>query len=80
MIDSGIGIKEEDQKRIFGPFNRLDTPFIKEERGTGLGLAVVKQIIEKQGGQVWVGSGYGKGSTFRFTLPIDTPASGLAIA
>jgi len=77
VIDSGVGIREEDQKRIFEPFYRVDTAFTKEQQGTGLGLAVVKQIVEKHGGQVWVESEYGKGSTFRFTLPIDTTASGL---
>ncbi len=78
VIDSGIGIKEEDQKRIFEPFYRVDTLSHKEEQGTGLGLAVVRRIVEKHGGQVWVESEYGKGSTFRFTLPIDTTTSGLA--
>jgi len=75
VIDSGTGIGEEDQKRIFEPFYRVETPSTKEEQGTGLGLVVVKQIIEKHGGQVWVESEYGKGTTFRFTLPIDTGAS-----
>jgi len=75
VINSGTGIREEDQKRIFEPFYRVETPSTKEEQGTGLGLAVVKQIIEKHGGQVWVESEYGKGTTFRFTLPIDTGAS-----
>jgi len=77
VVDSGIGINEEDQKRIFEPFYRLDSPFAEGQEGTGLGLAVVKQIVEKHGGQVWVESEYGKGSTFRFTLPIDTTALGL---
>ena len=72
VVDSGIGIKEEDQKRIFEPFYRLDSPFAEGDKGTGLGLAVVKQIVGKHNGQVWVESEYGKGSTFRFTLPIDT--------
>lgn len=75
VVDSGIGIKEEDQKRIFEPFYRLDSPFAEGDKGTGLGLAVVKQIVGKHNGQVWVESEYGKGSTFRFTLPIDPAAS-----
>ena len=72
VIDSGIGIKEEDQEQIFEPFCQLDNPLTKEKSGTGLGLALVKQIIEKHGGQVWVESEYGKGSRFTFTLPLAT--------
>jgi len=70
VIDNGIGIKKEDQERIFEPFCQLDNPLTKEKRGTGLGLTVVKQIIEKHGGRIWVESEYGKGSRFIFTLPL----------
>ena len=70
VIDNGIGIKKEEQKRIFEPFCQLDNPLNKEKGGTGLGLAVVKQIIETHGGRVWVESEYGKGSRFIFTLPL----------
>ena len=70
VIDNGIGIKKEDQERIFEPFCQLDNPLTKERSGTGLGLALVKQIIERHGGQIWVGSEYGKGSRFVFTLPL----------
>ena len=80
VVDNGIGIKEEDQKRIFEPFYHLDSPFIKEQNGTGLGLVVVKRTVEKHGGQVWVESEYGKGSTFFFTIPVEpslTPGMGV---
>ena len=70
VIDNGIGIKKEDQEQIFEPFYQLDNPLTKGKSGTGLGLALVKQIIEKHGGQVWVESEYGKGSRFIFTLPL----------
>jgi len=72
MIDSGIGIKKEHQKRIFEPFYQVDNPLAKSKGGSGLGLAVTKQIIEKHGGQIWVESEYGKGSRFIFTLPLAT--------
>jgi len=70
VIDNGIGIKKEHQKRIFEPFYQVDNPQAKSKGGTGLGLAVNKQIIEKHGGQIWVESKYGKGSRFIFTLPL----------
>ncbi|MDP2729646.1 MAG: CHASE4 domain-containing protein [Dehalococcoidales bacterium] len=70
VIDNGIGIKKEDQERIFEPFIRLEEPLVRERGGTGLGLTVVKQLIEKHGGRVWVESEYGRGSQFNFTLPL----------
>ncbi len=72
VIDNGIGIKQEERERIFEAFYRVDTPLTKERGGTGLGLAVVRQIIEKHGGQIWVETEYGKGSRFMFTLPLAT--------
>ena len=70
VVDNGIGIRKDDQQRIFEPFSQLDSHLAKEEGGTGLGLAIVKQIIEKHGGRIWVESEYGKGSRFTFTLPL----------
>ena len=72
VIDNGIGIKKEDQERIFEPFCWLDNPLTKEKSGTGLGLALVETIVEKYGGQIRVESEYGKGSRFTFTLPLAT--------
>ncbi|MCI0552231.1 MAG: ATP-binding protein, partial [Anaerolineae bacterium] len=63
--DNGIGIAPEFHERIFGLFNRLD-PKIE---GTGIGLALVKRIIEFHGGRIWVQSEAGEGATFYFTLP-----------
>jgi signal transduction histidine kinase len=63
--DNGVGIAPDHFDRIFGLFNKLD---IKSD-GTGIGLALVKRIIEVHGGRIWVESVPGAGSTFSFTLP-----------
>jgi len=70
VIDNGIGIKKEEQEQIFEPFCQLDNPLTTEKSGTGLGLTLVKQIVESYGGRIWVESEYGKGSQFIFTLPL----------
>ena len=70
VVDNGIGVKKDDQERIFEPFSQLDSYLAKGEGGTGLGLAIVKQIIEKHGGRIWVESEYRKGSCLTFTLPL----------
>lgn len=63
--DNGIGIAPEYHERIFGLFNKLDST----TEGTGIGLALVKRIIEVHGGRIWVESEPGQGSTFYFSLP-----------
>nr|MDQ3006171.1 PAS domain S-box protein [Chloroflexota bacterium] len=65
--DNGIGIPPEHYERVFGLFNKLD-PMAD---GTGIGLAIVKRIIEVHGGSIWVQSEVGMGSTFYFTLPLQ---------
>jgi PAS domain S-box-containing protein len=65
--DNGMGIAPEYHERIFGLFNKLDA----RSEGTGVGLALVKRIVEFHGGKIWVESKVGSGSTFYFTLPKD---------
>jgi len=75
VVDNGIGVKKEDQERIFGTFCQADNLITRGRDGAGLGLAVVEQIIEKHGGRIWVESDYGKGSRFTFTLPLSVAGS-----
>jgi PAS domain S-box-containing protein len=71
VSDNGIGIKKEDQEQLFEPFYQVNNSVAREGKGTGLGLALVKQIVEMHGGRIWVESEYGKGSRFTFTLPLS---------
>ncbi|MDD5077975.1 MAG: GAF domain-containing sensor histidine kinase [Candidatus Omnitrophica bacterium] len=66
--DSGFGIPEDAQESIFEEFFRVDNTINQEVKGTGLGLALVKHIIEAHQGKIWVKSKVGEGSTFSFTL------------
>ncbi len=68
VSDTGIGISEKDQKRIFEKFSQVNMEASREAGGTGLGLAITKAIIEAHGGKIWVISRPAKGSTFTFTL------------
>jgi signal transduction histidine kinase len=70
--DTGIGISEEDQERLFKEFHQIDLRAPKERQGTGLGLALVKRIVEAQGGTVGVHSVPGRGSIFFAVLPTLT--------
>ncbi|ODV50694.1 MAG: multi-sensor signal transduction histidine kinase [Methanohalophilus sp.] len=69
VSDSGIGIPPEEQDKIFESFRQLDSDSNRQYQGTGLGLALVRNIVEMHGGQIWVESEAGRGSTFKFTLP-----------
>ncbi|AKB75075.1 hypothetical protein MSLAZ_1814 [Methanosarcina lacustris Z-7289] len=68
--DTGIGIKVEDQYKLFKPFSQVDSFSSKTSQGTGLGLSLVKEIVHLHGGYVWFRSSPGEGSTFAFTIPI----------
>ena len=70
MSDEGIGIAAEMVPQLFRKFFRVDNAATRKIGGTGLGLVLVKQIIEAHGGQVWVESTQGEGSTFAFSLPV----------
>jgi signal transduction histidine kinase len=71
VSDTGPGIAEADQAKIFEEFRQAEgSTSAQRKGGTGLGLAIAKRIVELHGGKIWVESEVGKGSTFRFTLPI----------
>jgi GAF domain-containing protein/anti-sigma regulatory factor (Ser/Thr protein kinase) len=69
VTDTGPGIPEDHQTRIFDQFHQVDSTNTKAKGGTGLGLAIAKQIVEMHGGRIWVESTLGKGSTFQMELP-----------
>jgi signal transduction histidine kinase len=68
--DAGIGIKAEDQHKLFKPFSQVNSFSSRKFQGTGLGLSLVKQIVNLHGGYVWFRSEEGEGSTFAFAIPI----------
>jgi signal transduction histidine kinase len=67
--DSGIGINKENQALIFDRFRQADQTTTRKYGGTGLGLSITRQLIQMHGGDIWVESEPGQGSTFHFTLP-----------
>jgi len=69
VTDTGIGVSQADQRRLFVEFQQLDSGASTRAGGTGLGLALTKRIVEAQGGRVQVRSSLGTGSTFSAILP-----------
>jgi PAS domain S-box-containing protein len=82
VIDTGIGISDADQQKLFRPFSQARGDISRRYGGTGLGLAICKQLVEKMGGHIWVESSPDKGSSFSFYIvckaadePIETSPS-----
>lgn len=71
VSDNGVGIKDENIKKLFNFNNHFSTKGTNDEKGTGLGLLICKEMIEKHGGSINVASEEGKGTTFSFTLPLS---------
>lgn len=73
VADHGIGIATADQERVFEHFFRVASTEVRRRRGTGIGLTIVRYIVEAHGGEIRVESAIGEGSTFTVTLPVDPP-------
>lgn len=70
VVDNGVGIAANQIKNIFQPFNKTSSQGTAGEKSTGLGLSIVKKIIEGHGGHIFVESEKGKGSRFYFNMPL----------
>jgi two-component system, OmpR family, phosphate regulon sensor histidine kinase PhoR len=78
VSDTGIGIPQADQPRIFERFYRVDAARSREVGGTGLGLAIAKHLVEVHGGRIWVESEVGQGSQFHFSVPLFDPVRAIS--
>ena len=78
VIDTGIGISQQDLKRLFQPFVQVDSGLNRQHEGTGLGLALVQKLTDLHGGSVQVESEVGKGSRFTVNLPCRQEGDGQA--
>lgn len=72
VADTGIGLKNDETEVIFEKFRQIDYSSTRKYEGIGLGLSIVKQLVEMHGGRVWVSSVYGRGTSFYFSLPKNT--------
>ena len=75
--DTGIGIPQDKLEHIFGEFNQVDDAQSRKFEGTGLGLAISHKLVRMMGGELWVESEQGQGSTFGFSLPLPVAEGGL---
>ncbi len=73
--DEGVGIPPEHLDKIFARFHRVDAGDVRRAGGTGIGLYLVKHLVEAHHGRIWVNSTVGKGSTFTFTIPLTQPGT-----
>ena len=73
VTDNGVGMTQEQQQYLFRRFYRADNPLRDEAGGTGLGLSIAKSFVELHGGEMWVRSEIGEGSTFSFVVPVTQP-------
>lgn len=71
VIDTGIGIAQDDIPRLFQPFRQLETSYTKKYSGAGVGLVLASRLVKMHGGEIQVQSAPGSGSTFSFTIPIE---------
>jgi signal transduction histidine kinase len=69
VFDEGMGIPADEQDRVFEKFYRLDPEMVQGIGGTGLGLYICRELVERMGGSIWLESEDGEGSTFFFDLP-----------
>lgn len=75
VCDTGIGISEEDQTRLFAPFTQGDTSTTQRYGGSGLGLAISSRLVGMMGGHIWLASRLGHGTTFYFTAALSCPTA-----
>ncbi|OPY71527.1 MAG: Non-motile and phage-resistance protein [Syntrophorhabdus sp. PtaU1.Bin058] len=75
VTDTGIGIRKEDIEKVFKPFLQIDSGIARRYEGTGLGLSICKRLVRLMGGDIWVESVLGEGSTFAFSLPKERSLS-----
>lgn len=75
VADTGIGIRAEDQDRIFAEFEQVSSDYVRSQQGTGLGLALTRRLAQLHGGDVTVESRLGRGSMFRIRLPVSADVS-----
>lgn len=73
--DTGIGIAPEDMDKVFEAFRQIDSSVARRAEGTGLGMPISRRLVELHGGELWVESQVGQGSTFYFTIPVQPPES-----
>ena len=70
VTDTGFGISDEEQSKIFQKFFRSSDQYVRDVPGTGLGLNITRHLVEMQGGKIWFESDHGKGTSFHFTIPV----------